>query len=639
MVHLLSMLAAAVALAVPPARSETVMAAFGQLPAMQDVSISPTGAAYAYQAAVGDKRFMVVRSAADGKVLQTVDANRFKVRNLSWVDDGHLLVTFTGTYAFTGADVYELPAVMLVDLARHRLRQLVPSEDGLRTLVVATHENGHAYGYFSGEGDTVKRADLDTGQVVTSTSLPRGTSQIAMAPDARILARIESADEGRAWRLLAGADSGRVLAQGRSEHDAPAISAQGRTPGSILFSKPDDGLYDNVREVTPADGKISEPLVTGAQATPIHDRKTRLLIGFTVEGRSERVVFLDPAIADRWAAVKAAFPGEDVRLESYDDAMQHWIVSVRGPHDLGRYFLVQLANGRALPLGEAYPDVAPADIGPQRWFDYRAADGAKLEGVLTLPPGRDPRGLPVVVMPHGGPAAVSRPYDGETWWREAIASRGYAVFEPNYRGSTGYGRDFERAGWGQWGKLMQTDVSDGLAALAAQGIVDPKRACIVGWSYGGYAALAGVTLQTGVYRCAVAGGAVSDLAGMLGYEYAHAGGSRSPVMRYWRASMALRGADDPAAAAVSPAHYANRLQVPLMLIHGHDDTVVPFSQAEEMDAAARRAGKPVQLVVLPGEDHWLSSGATRTRMLDAMMGFLEKNDPADAAPAPARPSA
>ena len=237
------------------------------------------------------------------------------------------------------------------------------------------------------------------------------------------------------------------------------------------------------------------------------------------------------------------------------------------------------------------------------------------------------RGLPVIVMPHGGPAGQSLPDDAESWWREAIASRGYAVFEPNFRGSTGYGRDFERAGWGQWGKLMQTDVSDGLAALAAQGIVDPKRACIVGWSYGGYAALAGATLQSGLYRCAVAGGAVSDLAGMLAYEYDHTGGSRSSAMRYWRASMALKGIDDPAAAAVSPARIANRLQAPLMLIHGHDDTVVPFSQAQEMVDAAHRAGKEVQLVVLPGEDHWLSTGATRTRMLDAMMGFLETNNP------------
>lgn len=615
-------------LACGTALAEQPISAYGRLPAMQQVSLSPSGDAYAYDAGVGEKRYVLVRSATDGKVIQSVDTNRFKIRGLQWADNGHLLIVMSGTHDFGGVDKYELPAVMLVDVQRHRLRQLIPSEDDLQggPLAVAT-QGGHAYGYFPGRDDVVKRVDLDTNQVVTAVTLPRGTAQVAVAPDGRVLAHIETTDQGRAWRLISGPDGSHVLASGRSEHDRPEILGFGRTPDTILFSKPDDGEFDSAREVSLASGKASDQLVTGGEGKPIHDRKTRLLIGFLTSGRSEDATFLDPAIQARWTAVKAAFPGEQVTLQSFDDAMQQWIVHTEGDKDAGRFFLIDQTQHRAIPLGEDYPEIKSQDVASARWFDYTAADGTALHGVLTLPVGRDPHGLPVVVMPHGGPAGRDTPHFD--WWAQAIASRGYAVFQPNFRGSTGYGRHFEQAGWGQWGKLMQTDVSDGLHALVARGVVDAKRACIVGWSYGGYATLAGITVQNGLYRCAAAGGAVADLGGMLSYEYDHAGGERSPTMRYWKASMALKGIGDPAGAAVSPARLASRADAPLLLIHGKDDTVVPFSQAQEMLDNMRRAHKPVELVVLPGEDHWLSSGETRTRMLEAMIGFLKAHDRPD----------
>src|SRR6202007_2715282 len=130
--------------------------------------------------------------------------------------------------------------------------------------------------------------------------------------------------------------------------------------------------------------------------------------------------------------------------------------------------------------------------------------------------GREAKGLPLVVMPHGGPEAHDRP--GFDWWAQAFASRGYAVFQPNFRGSDGSGDAFRDAGFGQWGRKMQTDISDGVAELARRGIVDPKLVCIVGASYGGYAALAGVTLQHGLYRCAVSYAGVANMDSMQIYD-------------------------------------------------------------------------------------------------------------------------
>jgi dipeptidyl aminopeptidase/acylaminoacyl peptidase len=259
-----------------------------------------------------------------------------------------------------------------------------------------------------------------------------------------------------------------------------------------------------------------------------------------------------------------------------------------------------------------------------RMVVWNAADGLALHGVLTLPAGRPAKALPLVVLPHGGPA--SRDYPGFDWWAQAFASRGYAVFQPNFRGSAGYGVAFRNAGLGQWGRKMQTDISDGVASLAAQGIVDPKRACIVGGSYGGYAALAGVTLQKGLYRCAVSLAGVADPSAMLVYDSQRAG-YRSSTMRYWKAFMGVESSSDSSLDAISPLVRADQADAPILLIHGEDDTVVSINQSEKMEAALKRAGKQVEFVKMNNEDHWLSREDTRIQMLKAAVAFVEKNNP------------
>ena len=256
---------------------------------------------------------------------------------------------------------------------------------------------------------------------------------------------------------------------------------------------------------------------------------------------------------------------------------------------------------------------------------YKAADGLEITGYLTLPHGRAPKDLPLVVLPHGGPEG--RDTLGFDWWSQALASRGYAVLQPNFRGSEGFGDKFVEAGYGQWGKLMQTDLSDGVRHLAKQGLIDPKRVCIVGASYGGYAALAGATMDRGVYRCAASVAGPADLRRMLIDNNDRFGSGRNAGLRYWLRFMGADGVKDPDLSAISPAKMADRIDIPVLLIHGKDDTVVPYVQSTIMADAMKKAGKPVELVTLNGEDHWLSRGATRLQMLTSVVGFLEKNNP------------
>ena len=324
--------------------------------------------------------------------------------------------------------------------------------------------------------------------------------------------------------------------------------------------------------------------------------------------------------------MQAAFRGKQVTLNSWSHDMRQIVVYTQGSGDAGTYQLVDLDRRTAEIIGEAYPEITGARVGEVRAISYQAADGMRIPGYLTLPPGvTDPRGLPLVVFPHGGPA--SRDYLGFDWWAQAMASRGYAVLQPNFRGSDGLGTAHLEAGYGEWGRKMQTDLSDGVRWLASEGIIDPAKVCIVGASYGGYAAMAGPTLDPGVYRCAVAVSGVSDLRLMVQWEADQGGRRDSPVVRYWNRFMGAERLGDRGLDAVSPAAQAERADAPILMLHGRDDTVVPFEQSRVFAEALRRAGKPYELIELPSEDHWLSRASTRQWMLAETVRFLELHNP------------
>jgi dipeptidyl aminopeptidase/acylaminoacyl peptidase len=353
------------------------------------------------------------------------------------------------------------------------------------------------------------------------------------------------------------------------------------------------------------------------------DPANNRLIGYQEEGAPPKVVMFDPA---RQAAVKKiynAFAGREVTLRGWTTDFGKVLIRTSGNGDSGTWYMVDVAKLRADPVGDERPAIAPEQVGPISTFSYKAADGLDLDGILTLPPGKEARNLPVITLPHGGPTSHDEPeFD---WWAQAFASRGYAVFQPNFRGSTNRDSAFRRAGYGQWGRKMQTDISDGLAALAKQGIVDPSRACIMGASYGGYAALAGVTLQNGLYRCSVAVAPVSDLNEMYQADIRETVSQK----KYVRASLNESLGDPKKFAEVSPRKMAAQANAPILMIHGRDDTVVSFHQSESMADALKNAGKPYELVAMQEEDHWLSRAATRKQMLEESMRFVQRYNPAN----------
>jgi dipeptidyl aminopeptidase/acylaminoacyl peptidase len=329
--------------------------------------------------------------------------------------------------------------------------------------------------------------------------------------------------------------------------------------------------------------------------------------------------YFDPAVEHIKQRIERALPGQSIAILSRDQASANYVVSAESSKNPTTYYIFNVAGGQLSIVGSAYPALSAADLGEQRPYVYKSKDGTEIHGYLTLPPGKAPKNLPVVVFPHGGPEA--RDTLGFDWWAQFMASRGYAVLQPNFRGSSGYGRNFRDAGDGQWtGKVLE-DINGGLEQLVNDGIADPKRACIVGASYGGYAALAAATFTPEHYACAVSYAGVSDLSLDLN-RTARNTGDHSQALSIWEKRMGAGRFDGSKLASMSPAAHADQVRAPILLIHSDKDITVDIEQSEREQSALQSAGKSVQFVKLAGEDHYLLQSATRIQMLKALEPFL-----------------
>jgi dipeptidyl aminopeptidase/acylaminoacyl peptidase len=420
------------------------------------------------------------------------------------------------------------------------------------------------------------------------------------------------ARDAAAWREIYKRKDGEQLKLGGLAPDGRSVLAVGHNGGSRskVWAIALDGSGATVFFEDAAEDieGIESDLTDGAP------------IGAYVGGANAHLHFFDPKIEARQTALTRAFPGRRVKLLDRSNDSKRVIVKVDSPMHPAVFYLVDFATGKADIAGESYPGLAGVTLGEVRFIDYAARDDVEIPAFLTLPPGLGEKNLPLVVLPHGGPHAHDT---GDfNWWTQFLATRGYAVLQPQFRGSTGYGAAHRKAGYGQWGGLMQDDVTDGVKAMIKNGLADPARICIAGASYGGYAALAGAAFTPEMYACAISVNGISDLPALLGYLRKRAETDFSDSFSLLQDQIGPAYESD--VVARSPARAADSVRAPILLLHGADDTVVPISQAEAMDRALNEAGKTHTLVRLPGEDHWLSRSATRTQVLEEMERFLAR---------------
>ena len=280
------------------------------------------------------------------------------------------------------------------------------------------------------------------------------------------------------------------------------------------------------------------------------------------------------------------------------------------------YHLLDLNSHKLMLIGQESTALAAAQLAPMKPVKVPGPGGVSLPGYLTLPVGATPgQHLPAVVYPHGGP------YYRDSWGYDPMvqlmANRGYAVLQLNFRGSTGYGEDWLAAGRQAWGTVMHDDITAAAHWLIEQGIADPARLCIVGWSYGGYAALIGVVKEPQLYRCAVAIAGVSDLSQMANDELRFYGGRE--------AALNSTGEDKSKLQAESPALHADRIKVPVLLVHGEEDSTVLVSQSKEMARALTRHDVRNELVLIKDGEHSLLEPPMRLTLYGRLTEFLGAN--------------
>jgi dipeptidyl aminopeptidase/acylaminoacyl peptidase len=326
--------------------------------------------------------------------------------------------------------------------------------------------------------------------------------------------------------------------------------------------------------------------------------------------------YFDPAVEHIKQRIERALPDQSVAVLSRDQASANYVIRAESPKSPDAYYIFNAPTGQLSVVGSAYPTLTAADLGDERPYVYKSKDGTVIHAYLTLPPGKLPKNLPVVIFPHGGPEY--RDELGFNWWAQFMASRGYAVLQPNFRGSSGYGRKFRDEGDGQWAGKVLEDINGGLEQLVKDGIADPKRACIVGASYGGYAALAAATFTPEHYACAVSYAGLSDLS----LDLNRTARNHSQALSVWEKRMGADRFDGSKLASMSPAAHADQVTAPILLIHSDKDITVDIEQSEREQSALQSAGKSVQFFKLAGEDHYLLQSATRIQMLKALEPFL-----------------
>ena len=617
------------------------LSAYGRLPLIEDAQISPDGTMMAYAVTQGDARMVLIKTIADGTVVAALNAGDRKVRDVQWATSGYLLISITTTTYVPGlvGPRREYLQVLAYSLATRKTQVLMAKAPDAMNVVIGPPRvrmmNGEPYVIVEG----VHWAGGQKGRnSLFSIRLSNGTTKVheqgrpntddwVVDHAGAAIAQTEYDSVTGEWSLRFQRNNRWELVDSMTAPiNRPGLAGLGQDGKAVLLITGDEETGAGVTREYQPDGTAPRDITLPPYDGFVRNPATGALMGtWELDGDNLVYSFFDKKDQAVWRGISKAYAGMQSRLVSWSDDRRRIVIRVEDPKAGPFYALVDLNTGSASILGAIYGGLQPADIAEVRPVKYKAADGLEITGYLTLPRGKAPEKLPLIVMPHGGPAARDEP--GFDWWAQGMASRGYAVLQPNFRGSDGFGRDFLEAGYGEWGKKMQSDLSDGVRDLAARGIIDPKRVCIVGASYGGYAALAGATIDKGVYRCAVAVAGVADLKQFLVEELRSDNGRETVTQRYWSRFMGVENRRDRDLTAISPAHNVAGGDVPVMLIHGKDDTVVLYAQSQRMYDALRGAGRPVELVPLKAEDHWLSRSDTRLQTLEASVAFVEKHNP------------
>ena len=612
-------------------------AAFAELPDIDHPALSPDGTRLAFSHNSGSDRLVMILNLETG-ARTAVPAGSQRIEGVSWVGNRHVVVRAgsVGNMPYIRG-VIDYAQLTAIDLETGQMRRLIrPLRNmGFNPDLAQVRAIDHGQGRVLIEARTQQGlpnlywVNVQSGANTVHASGRPGTVGWVVDAGQEVVARIDRDNRGR---RVVHVRRGQAFEPLSRHENAPGTSAAYGLDASgenLIVAETRRGRAASIAAIA-LDGSGEEAILFEDRSHEVVatfiDPYTNAVLGLQWADTVRHAHWFDAGMATLQVQLEATLDAETVTIVSWSQDRTVMLIEADYADRPVTYFLYRQRAGEPgslQPLPSTNPAVAATRLPRRESISYLARHGESIPAYLTLPHTDGPH--PFVVLPHGGPAA--RDYDGYDFLAHFLASRGYGVIQPNFRGSAGYGRAWRLAGHGEWGiGLMQHDLTDAVAAVVDAGLADPARICIAGASYGGYAALAGAAFTPDLYRCAISINGVSSLSRMIAYSRDRFG-QGSEVLQYWRLSMTT-GMEGPEAAYLqqrSPLDNAGSIQAAVLLIHGRDDSVVPVEQSRSMAATLRRRGVSVRFVEQRGGDHWLTAYQTRREVLEEMEAFLAEH--------------
>lgn len=604
----------------PPQESPIIpMEDFFRNPDVASFSISPDGQKLAYMKPWERRLNVFVRDLDTGKEIRLTSAKERDIAGFFW--KGSERIAFVQD---KGGD--ENFHVFLVNISGGEPKELTPF-DGVKTYVLDDLEEDPqhmliAMNKRTAEVFDVYRSNLTTGELVLVAENPgnitgwltdhAGRLRVAYETDGVNQSLLYRPTEEEPFRkllttsfkddfspLMFSYDNKFLYVASNLERDKTAIYTFDPDTNKTL-----DLIYEH-------------PKVDVGRLLSSKKRKTITATVYTTDRSYYH--FFDDDRRKLQETLEAKFPGRYVAVTDMDDNENRVIFALYGDRTRGSYYLYDRTEDKLEKLADLAPWLKENELAPMAPIEYKARDGRLIHGYLTLPVGLSSQDLPVVIIPHGGPSAR------DTWGFDSeaqfLANRGAAVLQINFRGSTGYGKDFWEAGFKQWGKGMQDDLTDGVLWLIEKGIADKKRVAIYGGSYGGYAALAGATFTPDLYAAAVSYVGPSNIFTLL-----------ASIPPYWEPlrDMEYEMIGDPVKdeallKEVSPVFHADKIKIPLLVAQGANDPRVKKAESDQIVEAVKKAGKDVVYLVKDNEGHGFHNEENRFDFYRSMESFFHKH--------------
>ncbi|ABD79325.1 alpha/beta hydrolase family protein [Saccharophagus degradans] len=631
---------------IPFSTAQITNADYAANPSLQWVSVSPSGTRLAFRYTTDEMDLIRVMDLKAKKMLAGFRVDEITPQQIYFIDDDRIVLVAKEekrVHGFKG--IIDMSSAFVYSIKKNAIRQLlIPGEvvykgqSGMGDIVGLSPDGQFAYMPAFAEkrmGSSAPTYSLLKVSLGAKKKKPkiiqhgnRHTIDYFLDGEGNILA-IEKYNEdkhlytvevpdGKKWRVIYSDDS-----------DLRDFGIWGIAPDKkhlVLVNEDPDTGFDTCYTMSLEDGKISGKLFGRADKDIDHiiTDINRVIYGVRYSGFTPTYEFFDKKLTERVANIQKKFEGESVFLRDWSADWKHIVVQTTGTVFSGDYFL--LNDGEATPIfvGSKFEKFGSEQINPIVKYNYKARDELDIPVLITLPRSQKDslKNLPAIMMPHGGPRHHDKfAFD---WMAQAFANAGYVVIQPQFRGSDGFGLAHLLAGKGEWGGKMQTDLLDGIDMLVKQGFINKDRVCIVGWSYGGYAALAGGAFYSDYYKCVVSVNGVSDVYEIMKDEKRD-NHRVFDTYAYWKSVIGEDKMDKESLAAISPSKFADNFNVPVLLIYGDKDEVVAPEQTKIMYKALKKADKQVEVIRMKGEEHSFDNPENREKTLDAIIEFVNKN--------------